>query len=127
MKIDTIIIADDSVLARKIIIRSLEVAGFRDATFLEAENGELALELANSNPVDLLITDLNMPKMDGSSLLLKIKESPELNHLPVLVITSASNPTKVKELRNSGAIGVLKKPITPAILAAAIERVGKSD
>ena len=127
MKIDSIIIVDDSALARSIIKRCIEIAGFRQATIFEAENGREALELANSNSVDLIITDLNMPEMDGSSLLAKLTETPKFADVPVLVVTSASNPQKVKELREAGASAVLKKPISPAILAAAIERLGKSE
>lgn len=117
----TIIVADDSSTARMIIIRCLEIAGFGESRMLEARDGTEALELAKKNEVDLLVTDINMPKMDGRSLLKHIKTSPRLSHLPVLVITSANNPAKEEELKNLGAFAVLGKPISPAKVAETLE------
>lgn len=120
--IQTIIIADDSATARMVTRRCLEIAGFQGAMFLEARNGSEALELAKNNPVDLLVTDLNMPEMDGQSLLRRVKASPKLVDVPVLVISSLSNPAKEAELRQMGAFGVLSKPITPAGLVGVLQK-----
>ncbi|MFQ5675210.1 MAG: response regulator, partial [bacterium] len=117
--IQNIIIADDSATARMIIRRCLEIAGFVEATFVEAEDGEVALNLAKENKADLLITDLNMPNMDGFTLLKRVKASPRLNALPVLVISSASNEAIDKELIDGGAFAVLNKPVTPASVSQA--------
>lgn len=117
----TIIVADDSATARMIIKRCLEIAGFGEAQILEARDGTEALELVKKNAVDLLVTDLNMPKMDGRSLLKHIKSSPRLSDLPVLVITSAKNPAKEQELLNMGAFAILGKPVSPANVAEALE------
>ncbi len=119
----TIIVADDSVTARMIIKRCLEIAGLSEATFLDARDGTEALELAKNNQVDLLVTDLNMPKMDGLSLLKHIKASPRLSHLPVLVISSVSNPAKAVELLGLGASAILGKPVSPAEVAEALENL----
>lgn len=124
----TIIIADDSVTARMIIKRCLEIAGLSEATFLDARDGTEALELVKNNQVDLLVTDLNMPKMDGLSLLKHVKASPRLSELPVLVISSVSNPAKTKELLSLGASAILGKPVSPAEVAEALENLSdKSD
>jgi len=122
--IKTIIIADDSATARMIIKRCFEIAGCAEATFLDAGDGEQALELAKTNQPDLLITDLNMPKMDGRSLLIHLKASPMLHGLPVIVITSANNEAKENELRGLGALAVLSKPITPPEVAKLLETIG---
>lgn len=119
----TIIVADDSVTARMIIKRCLEIAGLSEATFLDARDGTEALKLAKNNQVDLLVTDLNMPKMDGLSLLKHIKASPRLSELPVLVISSVSNPAKVEELLGLGASAILGKPVSPAEVAEALENL----
>ncbi|MEE9553448.1 MAG: response regulator [candidate division Zixibacteria bacterium] len=119
----TIIVADDSVTARMIIKRCLEIAGLSEATFLDARDGTEALELAKNNQVDLLVTDLNMPKMDGRSLLMHVKASPRLSELPVLVISSVSNPAKVEELLGLGASAILGKPVSPADLAEVLEKL----
>ncbi|RMF68905.1 MAG: response regulator [Calditrichaeota bacterium] len=115
---ETIVIADDSVAARMIIRRCLEIAGFAQSTFLEAADGAEALELAKSNRVGLLVTDLNMPNMDGRSLLRRIKASPRLTDVPVLVISSAGNEGLTRELKQEGAFDVLNKPVSPANLAS---------
>ncbi|MBU0519106.1 response regulator [bacterium] len=112
----TIIIADDSATARMFVKRCLEIAGYDSTTLLEACDGREALELAGTRQADLLITDLNMPVMDGKSLLKRVKSSPKLVGLEVLVISSLSSPAKEAELKELGALAVLSKPITPAKL-----------
>ena len=111
-----IAIVDDSGTARMFIRRCLEIAGFQGAEIIEAENGKDALEKIRSAPVDLLLTDLTMPVMDGTTLLKWIKANPKLSALPVLVISSAGNPAKEIELKGLGAMGVLDKPVSPAKL-----------
>ena len=122
---ERIIIADDSETARMFIKRCLEIIGLRDAQFLEAANGRDALQLAKEQfakgePVDLLVSDLNMPVMDGVTLLKWVKTSPRLVQLPVLIITSAGNPAKEQELMEQGALAVLNKPVSPASLLKAL-------
>jgi len=111
-----IAIVDDSGTARMFIRRCLEIAGFQGAEIIEAENGKDALEKIRNAPVDLLLTDLTMPVMDGTTLLKWIKANPKLSALPVLVISSAGNPAKEMELKALGAMGVLDKPVSPAKL-----------
>lgn len=111
-----IVIADDSQTARMFIRRCLEIIGLRDALFIEAENGRDALQKAKEAPTDLLVSDLNMPVMDGATLIKWVKTSPKLSGLPVLIITSAGNPAKEKELLELGAFAVLNKPVAPAPL-----------
>jgi two-component system, chemotaxis family, chemotaxis protein CheY len=116
-----IVIADDSATARMFIKRCLEIIGLGDAEVLEAENGREALTLVKEKPTDLLLTDLNMPVMDGATLLKWVKGSPKLNDMPVLVITSAGNSAKEVELCSLGAFGVLNKPVSPAALMEALK------
>ena len=111
-----IAIVDDSGTARMFIRRCLEIAGFQGAEIIEAENGKDALEKIRNASVDLLLTDLTMPVMDGTTLLKWIKANPKLSALPVLVISSAGNPAKEIELKALGAMGVLDKPVSPAKL-----------
>jgi len=74
--VKSVIIADDSATARMIIKRCLEVAGVVEGKFYEASDGVEALKLAKENEVDLMVTDLNMPNMDGWALLKKDKSKP---------------------------------------------------
>jgi two-component system chemotaxis response regulator CheY len=116
-----IVIADDSNTARMFIRRCLEIIGLSYEAFFEAANGKEALSLVKQAHTDLLITDLNMPLMDGETVLKWVKVNPKLSHLPVLVITSAGNPAKEAKLIKLGAFAVLNKPVKPAELMKALE------
>ncbi|MFQ5649181.1 MAG: response regulator [bacterium] len=121
--LENIIIADDSSTARMIIKRCLEIAGAVDANFLEAANGEEALQLAKEHSVDLIVTDLNMPIMDGRALIRHVKTSPKLTHLPILVISSAGNDAVRQDLLRQGATAVIDKPVSPAALASVFQDI----
>lgn len=115
-----IVIADDSATARMLIRRCLEIAGCHEATFVEVGNGREALDCLKQEPADLVVTDLKMPAVNGETLLRRIKTSPRLNSIPVLIITSGVNPAKEKELAYMGAHTILAKPVSPAGLAPVI-------
>ncbi len=115
-----IVIADDSATARMFIIRCLQIIGLGESEFVEAENGKEALTAAKEKPTDLLLTDLNMPVMDGQTLLKWVKASPKLMDMPVVIITSAGNPAKEQELLKIGALKVINKPVAPPILMEAL-------
>ena len=125
--IKKIIVADDSATARMIIKRCLGIAGFLDAQVIEAKDGQEALGLAKENHTDLLITDLNMPNMDGRTLLKQVKASPRLNQIPVLIISSAINEAVEKELVELGALGVVNKPLTPTSVSEALQNINDED
>lgn len=107
-----IVIADDSRTARFLIRQYLEMAGFFQADFIEVGSGREALDHLKENAVDLVITDYKMPEMDGLDLLRRVKASPKLHDLPVLVITSFANQAKIDELLENGAFAVLQKPLS---------------
>jgi two-component system chemotaxis response regulator CheY len=115
-----IIIADDSTTARMFIKRCLQIIGLGDAEIIEAEHGKEALAAAKAQPADLLLTDLNMPVMDGETLVKWVKASPKLGDLPIIVITSAGNPAKEAQLLELGAHRVLNKPVSPPVLMEAL-------
>lgn len=115
-----IIIADDSATARMFIKRCLQIIGLSDAEFIEVENGKEALEAAKEQPADLLLTDLNMPVMDGQTLVKWIKGSPKLCNMPIVIITSAGNPAKEAQLLELGAYRVLNKPVSPPMMMDAL-------
>lgn len=115
-----IIIADDSGTARMITRRCMEVLGYRDADYVEVPDGQAALEAMQANPADLLITDLTMPRLDGIQLVRRITEDGHFEDTQIIVITSAGNPAKEKEIESMGA-AILSKPISPAKLAAVLD------
>lgn len=114
-----IVIADDSATARMFTKRCVEVLGFKGADCTEVEDGALALEEVKKVPTDILITDLTMPVMDGTSLVKQIAESGDYPNLKIIVVTSAGNPAKEEELGRYGA-QIISKPISPAKLAAVL-------
>lgn len=107
-----ILVVDDSAAIRKILQRVLRQTGMAIQTIHEAGDGEEALKLLKSNKVDLVLTDINMPKMDGLALLAALKHSPEWANVPVVMITTEGGETKVAEAVKLGAAGYVRKPFT---------------
>ena len=119
--INRILIVDDSKTARNMIRRSLEICGLGDAKISEAQNGREALEILRTVEYDLVFTDLNMPEMDGEQLLKRMKSSPKLNEIPIVVISSLANPQKESALLKDNASKVLSKPLSLTELQALFE------
>ena len=118
-----VVIADDSTMARAFVSKCLHIAGYHDLEVVEAKNGQEALELLREQPTDMLITDLSMPVLDGLQLVRRVSASPKLIGIPIVVITSVANEATEKELLDSGAKLVLRKPVSPADFAQAIKGV----
>lgn len=118
----TILITDDSATARMIIQRCLEMIGCADCDYVHAADGFEALTILRSREIALLITDMNMPNLDGKGLLQAVKGSPKLNHIPVFVITSLANPALERELHMIGVDKIIYKPVSPPKLLECIEQ-----
>ncbi len=108
-----IIIADDSALARMFTIRCMEVAGIHDAEYIQAKDGQEVLDLMKEFTPDLLISDLNMPKINGMDLVHHIRSTPQISETPIVIITSAGNSEQRKELIALEVKAILSKPISP--------------
>jgi two-component system chemotaxis response regulator CheY len=111
---------DDSRTMRDMVALTLRQAGFHVS---QAEDGKQALGLLASAPVDVLITDMNMPGMDGLALIRALRADPKWRALPILMLTTESDPVKKTEGRNAGATGWLVKPFDPAKLVDVVNRV----
>ena len=127
-----VLVADDSSMARAFIKRTLEMVCSEDVEVIEARDGEDAFAQMKAQQPDLLITDLNMPVMDGASLLKRVKSSPRLHDTPCIVITSLLNPAKEKELQSYDVSAILGKPLNTAALSKALvdvfpNQVGSDD
>lgn len=107
-----VLVVDDSAAIRKILQRVLRQTGMSIRTILEAGDGQEALELLKSSKVDLVLTDINMPKMDGLQLLAALKNNAEWRSIPVVMITTEGGETKVAEAVKLGATGYVRKPFT---------------
>lgn len=109
-----ILVVDDSETARMFVRRCLEAIGFKEAAFSEAENGQQALEQMAKDPVDLLVTDLTMPVLDGVGLVKTMRGEPRYKDTKIIIISSAGNMARKRELLELGAMAVLPKPFAPA-------------
>lgn len=107
------LIVDDSLPMRAVIKKTVKAAGYGNAEFLEAENGKTALEQLEVSWIDIVITDFNMPEMNGLELISKIKENELFEQIPVVVISTEGSREKVDEFTAKGAAGYIKKPFTP--------------
>lgn len=108
-----VIIADDSALARAFMIKCIKVSGVSDCIFIEVSNGLEAIEKLKEVIPDLLITDINMPKLNGIDLVKTIKANPKLVDIPIVVMTSAGNSEQRDELERLNVSQILAKPFTP--------------
>jgi two-component system chemotaxis response regulator CheY len=115
--IKRILIVDDSGISRKITRKCLEFVGLAQAEFIEAENGEKALEALERAQVDLLVTDLNMPVMDGFELLRAIDAVEAYKDLIRIVASSAASAAIEGEMTKHHVTAVLPKPLTPTTVA----------
>ena len=114
MRYKRILIVDDSATARMIIKRCLQIAGCHDAKYYEAEDGIQAISFLQENEVDLILSDLTMPKMDGKTLIKKLQLRQGMEEIPVVVISSMGNEVTESQLLKAGAKAIIKKPISPA-------------
>jgi two-component system chemotaxis response regulator CheY len=107
------LIVDDSSVMRKIVERALRQAGLDLATVLEASSGTEALELLRRERVDLILSDINMPQMDGLEFLRQREAQNLAPDTPVVMITTESSEEHVREAIAAGAQGYIRKPFTP--------------
>ena len=113
MKPARILIVDDSSVMRKIVGRSLRQAGLDLLQVLEASNGSEALSLARENPLDLILSDINMPLMDGLEFVRQLRGIESTQQTPVVMITTEAGEGHVVEALSLGASGYIRKPFTP--------------
>jgi two-component system chemotaxis response regulator CheY len=117
------LIVDDFSTMRRIVRNLLKELGYTNAD--EAEDGVVALQKLESMPSEFnfVVSDWNMPNMDGLTLLQKIRGSPQLKHLPVLMITAEAKKENIIAAAQAGASGYIVKPFTAATLAEKLEKI----
>ncbi len=115
-----VMMVDDSLTVRQVLRMTLEQEGYE---LIEAENGSQALERFPENGVDMLVTDLNMPEIDGIDLIKEIRQKPGSRFMPIIMLTSESQPEKKKEGKAAGASGWITKPFKPEQLLAVVRMV----
>ena len=113
MKKLKVLIVDDSSVMRKIVERSLRQAGLNLTEVLEASNGAEALTQVQSGSLDMILSDINMPVMDGLEFLRNLAKLESAKGVPVVMITTEGSEARVVEALSAGAKGYLRKPFTP--------------
>ncbi|WP_310598958.1 response regulator [Desulfobulbus sp.] len=108
-----VLLVDDSSTMRKIISRSLRQAGLDFGEIYEAGDGLEALTLLESESVDIVLSDINMPNMNGIEFLREKANRPAIKDIPVFMISTETGDDIIGEAKSLGAIGALKKPFTP--------------
>jgi two-component system chemotaxis response regulator CheY len=119
----TVLIVDDSPAMRSFVKRVLEMSGFDMSTCHEADNGKEALELLNNEWVDIVLTDINMPVMNGQEFVQNMAASDALRSIPIIVVSTDRTDDRVREMIALGAKGYVKKPFQPEELREELERV----
>lgn len=115
-----ILAVDDSTSMRNMVSFTLRGAGHDVA---EAVDGQAALDTAKSGRFDLVLADVNMPRMDGISLTRELRTLPTFAGVPILILTTESDADKKREGKAAGATGWLVKPFDPETLLATVARV----
>jgi two-component system, chemotaxis family, chemotaxis protein CheY len=115
-----ILAVDDSKTMRDMVTFTLKKAGFDVA---EAEDGKAALDVLAGGKFDLIITDLNMPNMDGISLIKSVRSGTTHRGVPILILTTESDGAKKADGKAAGATGWLVKPFSPEKMIELIQRV----
>ena len=116
----TILAVDDSSSLRQMVAFSLKAAGYQ---VVEAVDGQDGLDKAKLQNVDLVLTDQNMPRMDGIGLTKKLRDNPRFKNTPILILTTESSDQMKQAGRSAGATGWLVKPFDPAKLIEVIKKV----
>jgi len=116
----TILAVDDSASMRQMVSFTLRHAGY---AVVEAVDGVAALEYARGNAVNLVLTDVNMPKMDGITLVRELRRLESYRYVPMLMLTTEAGHEKKMAGRQAGATGWLVKPFNPEKLLATIAKV----
>jgi two-component system chemotaxis response regulator CheY len=117
----TVLTVDDSRTMRDMLKLALTDAGM---TVLQAEDGLDGIKvLAQADGIDVIITDINMPRMDGFGFIDHVRRDPKNRVTPILVLTTESEPAKKQRARDAGATGWIVKPFDPDKLIAAVHRV----
>ncbi|MCP3899494.1 MAG: response regulator [Desulfobacteraceae bacterium] len=124
----SILLVDDSLPMRSVLKKTLKAAGYSDSEFHEAANGKEALDLVKGKWIDIVITDYNMPVMDGMEFIRELKKDDTFKETPVVIVSTEGSKSKIDEFKAQGATGYITKPFTPeTIRETIIEILGETN
>jgi two-component system chemotaxis response regulator CheY len=118
-----ILIVDDSPIMRQVIKKTVRISGIDIGEIYEAGNGKEGLQQARDNWIDLILTDINMPEMDGITYIQELKGDEVLSSIPVIVISTEGRDEVVQEALSLGASDYITKPFKPEEIGNDVLRV----
>ncbi len=116
----SILCVDDSASVRQMVTFALEAAGYKTA---QAADGQEALDFLKTSSVDMIITDLNMPNLNGIELIKRVRGSPDFKFVPIVLLTTESEDAKKQEGKAAGATGWIVKPFNADQLLAVTRKL----
>ena len=123
-----VLIVDDSRSMRAVIKKTISMSGFKMDQCLEAENGREALDVLAKDWVDVIVSDINMPEMNGLEFLGELKKDDLLKTIPAIVISTEGSEKRIQDAFDLGAMGFIKKPFFPEEIKKVLYKViGVSD
>jgi two-component system chemotaxis response regulator CheY len=118
-----VLIVDDSPAMRSLIGRILQLSGLELGSRFEAGNGHEALSVLKQEWVDVILTDINMPGMNGEQLMEALEGDDELKSVPVIVVSTDGTDARIHRLCSMGARGYIRKPFRPETLRNEVQKV----
>ena len=118
-----ILIVDDSSPMRAVIKKVIKASGFDIGEFHEAGSGKEALQVLDNQWLDIVLSDYNMPEMNGLEMLQEMKQNEMMKDIPVIMITTEGSSERVDEFMVTGASAYIKKPFTPEQIRTQLQRL----
>lgn len=118
-----ILIVDDSGVTRAVLKRTIEMTQVPVENFYEAANGVQGLEKLETESVDLIMTDINMPEMNGMEMAAAILGNPNTTNIPIVIISTHAEDTRIQELKSQGIKAYIHKPFTPEGIREVLDNV----
>jgi two-component system chemotaxis response regulator CheY len=118
-----IMVVDDSDTARSFIIKALQVGGVDIGQIYQAANGQQALEMLEHEWIDIVLSDINMPEMNGIDMVRNMKEDGLLQTVPVVIISTERSQARIEELKNAGIRDYINKPFTPESIKQIVDSI----
>lgn len=119
----SVLIVDDSRSMRKFVRRVMDLSGFEVGACWDAANGAEALALLGAHPVDIILTDINMPEMNGEEFVAELERQDAYRSIPVVVVSTDATENRIRRMIEIGARGYVVKPFSPEALRSELERV----
>jgi len=117
-----VLVVDDSGVMRAMIIKTIRLSGLQLGEIHQAANGREGLEALNQHWIDLVIADINMPVMNGEEMIDQMLKDPDIQDIPIVVISTEGSKTRVERLQKKGA-RFIHKPFTPEIIRDAVKDI----